>query len=96
MHRSALHILLLAFFLCAGLAQAQFVAPFPGVPPNKSSLKAQEKSDQLYKKGNFDRALVIYRDDLAPSGDKFAQYMVGYMYLAGQAVDQDPIRATAW
>jgi hypothetical protein len=96
MHRSYPQLLLLAILLCAGMAHGQAVPLFPGVPPTNSLLKAQEKGDQLYQRGDFNRALVIYRDDLAPRGDKFAQYMVGYMYLAGQAVDQNPVRATAW
>jgi hypothetical protein len=96
MHRCYPQILLLAFLLTTGMAHGQAMPLFPGEPPTNSLLKAQKKGDQLYQKGDYDRALVIYRDDLAPRGDKFAQYMVGYMYLAGQAVERDPIRATAW
>jgi TPR repeat protein len=39
---------------------------------------------------------MIYRNELAPVGDKFAQYMVGYMYLAARGVDEDAVRASAW
>ncbi len=96
MYRSFLHIVALVFLLLAGAANAAVVELFPGVLPDSRLLKAQDKADQLYKQGDYDRALVVYRDDLAPSGDKFAQYMVGYMYLAGQSVEQDAITATAW
>ncbi len=97
MYRSFLKLLVLSTLLIFGAASAATTEqPFPGAPPSKSLLKAQQKGDQLYKDGEYERALVIYRDDLAPSGDKFAQYMVGYMHLAGQAVNQDPIAATAW
>jgi TPR repeat protein len=82
--------------LLANAANAAVAEPFPGVPPDKRLLNAQEKADQLYQKGDYNRALVVYRDDLARGGDKFAQYMVGYMYLAGQAVAQNAITATAW
>ena len=96
MYRSLIYIVGLIFLLLAGAANAAVEEPFPGVPPDKRLLNAQKKADQLYAKGDYDRALVVYRDDLASGGDKFAQYMVGYMYLAGQAVEQDPITATAW
>jgi hypothetical protein len=52
--------------------------------------------DELYAAGNFQRALFIYEKDLAPQGDKYAQYMVGYMYLHAQGVEQDKASAFAW
>jgi TPR repeat protein len=96
MYRSSLFIVGLTILLLAGAANAAVAEPFPGVPPDQRLLDAQEKADQLYEKGDYDRALVVYRDDLARGGDKFAQYMVGYMYLAGQAVTQNAVTATAW
>jgi TPR repeat protein len=96
MYRNLLYIVGLIFLLLAGAVDAAVAEPFPGVRPDKRLLNAQEKADQLYQKGDYDRALVVYRDDLARRGDKFAQYMVGYMYLAGQAVAQNAITATAW
>ena len=96
MYRSSLYLAGLIFLLLAGTANAAVAEPFPGVPPDKQLLNAQEKADQLYEKGDYDRALVVYRDDLARGGDKFAQYMVGYMYLAGRAVAQNSITAAAW
>jgi TPR repeat protein len=33
---------------------------------------------------------------LAPLGDKYAQYMVGYMLLNGLGVGEDPVSASAW
>ena len=39
---------------------------------------------------------MIYRNDLAPIGDKYAQYMLGYMSLSGLGVEQDPVLASAW
>jgi TPR repeat protein len=96
MYRSSLYIAGLTFLLLASAANAAVAEPFPGVPPDKRLLNAQQKADQLYQKGDYDRALVVYRDDLARGGDKFAQYMVGYMYLAGQSVAQSAVTATAW
>jgi len=59
-------------------------------------MKAQEKADELFEQGQYARAMTIYRKDLAPVGDKYAQYMVGYMHLAGRGVPEDPILASAW
>jgi len=56
----------------------------------------QERVDELYTTGNFQRALFIYEKDLAPRGDKYAQYMVGYMYLHAEGVTQDKAKALAW
>ncbi len=56
----------------------------------------QAKADELFERGNFERAFFIYKSDLAPVGDKYAQYMVGFMYEHGMGVDADPISASAW
>ena len=69
---------------------------FPGGPPNRSVLKSQEKADSYFAKGEFGKAMSIYRDDLASVGDKYSQYMIGYMYLAGKGVQEDAIVASAW
>lgn len=82
------------------LASASFAAgpaePFPGSSPDSRLIKTQEKSDQLFEGGQYERAMMIYRDELAPVGDKFAQYMVGYMYLSARGVDEDLVLASAW
>ncbi|MDX1499393.1 MAG: SEL1-like repeat protein [Woeseiaceae bacterium] len=69
---------------------------FPGHPPNRELLEIQSRVDALFKAGKYDRAMVIYRKELAPLGDKYAQYMIGYMHLAGKGVDQDLPMAAAW
>lgn len=71
-------------------------AAFPGQEPDSRTLKIQEKVDSLFERGKFERAYFIYRNELAPKGDKFAQYMVGYMHLAGKGVEEDPVLASAW
>ena len=70
--------------------------PFPGEAPSRDLLRMQEKADVLFESGKYDRALIIYRDELSPRGDKYAQYMVGYIYLAGKGVGEDPVIASAW
>jgi len=52
--------------------------------------------EELFEQEEYARALNIYRNDLAPIGDKYAQYMVGYIYLIGAGVDEDPVLASAW
>jgi hypothetical protein len=56
----------------------------------------QDKVNQLYEDGKHERAYLIYRDELAAAGDKYAQYMIGYMTMMGQGVEQDPVAASAW
>jgi hypothetical protein len=86
---------LLASLCCAG-AYAQTYKPFPGKTSDQRTIRTQERVDELYSAGNFERALFIYENDLAPQGDKYAQYMVGYMYLHAEGVPQDKAKALAW
>jgi len=86
---------LLVVWLIATATAAAGVA-FPGQPPDRRIIRIQEKVDTLFEQGSFERALFIYRHELAPLGDKYAQYMVGYMYLAGSGVEEDPVTALAW
>ncbi len=90
--------LLAAVLLCLTTpdAVAQEVSPFPGSAINTRTMKTQKKVDELYEQGEFQRAHFIYRNELAPIGDKYAQYMVGYMYLTGTGVDEDPLLGSAW
>jgi TPR repeat protein len=70
--------------------------PFPGGEIDQQTLRTQEKVEELFEAGRHDRAYIIYRNELAPKGDKYAQYMVGYMHLTGTAVQEDPVTAFAW
>jgi hypothetical protein len=69
---------------------------FPGPAPDRRTLKTQEKVDLLFEKGEYERAMFIYHKELAPLGDKYAQYMIGFMYLAGKGVQRDVATASAW
>ena len=64
--------------------------------PDPGVLSLHEKVDDLFKRGEVDRAYFIYRNELVPLGDKYAQYMVGYMHHSGLAVSQDLVAASAW
>lgn len=86
----------LSLLLAAFTASAQSGPWFPGQTPDKRLMKAQQKSDELFETHHYERAMMIYRNDLAPVGDKYAQYMVGYMHLAGKGVPEDQVLASAW
>jgi len=86
---------LLAVFFCASV-HSQTYTSFPGESADQRTLEIQKRVDQLYAAGEFERALFIYEKELSPRGDKYAQYMVGYIYLTGQSVPQDKARALAW
>ncbi|MDH3439828.1 MAG: SEL1-like repeat protein, partial [Gammaproteobacteria bacterium] len=86
---------LLASLLCA-IASAQDYRPFPGEPIDQRTRNMQERVEAIYAAGNYERALLIYEKDLAPLGDKYAQYMVGYMHLHGEGVQSDRAEALAW
>jgi hypothetical protein len=77
-------------------AQADRYQLFPGKALDARTVSTQHKVESLYSSGDFARAFLIYRKELAPIGDKYAQYMVGYMRLNGQGVERDPAKALAW
>lgn len=86
----------LTAFLSSAIALPQDYKNFPGGGVDQKTLRAQEQVDALYEKGEYERALFIYEHELAPIGDKYAQYMVGYMHLAGKSVPQSKVDALAW
>lgn len=69
---------------------------FPGAAPAVITVQVQERVEGLYAAEDYSRALIIYQKQLAPTGDKYAQYMVGYMYLTGRGVAVEPAMALAW
>jgi len=69
---------------------------FPGADADRATIRAQELVEQLYESREYERALLIYEKELAPIGDKYAQYMVGFMNLAGKGVATNRPVALAW
>jgi hypothetical protein len=86
----------LALIVIPGLAAEQADQKFPNVPTSMETLRVQEKAEALFQRGNYERAYFIYRNELAPIGDKYAQYMLGYMHLTGKGTTEDRVAATAW
>lgn len=58
--------------------------------------RVQNLAEEVYSRGNFERAYFIYRNELTPIGDKYGQYMVGYLHLTGKGVERDIVAASAW
>ncbi len=56
----------------------------------------QRKVDDLFVAGEYERAFFIYHNELAVIGDKYAQYMVGYLYHMGLGVPENLVAASAW
>ncbi len=77
-------------------ADAQRASVLSADLPDSRTLAIQTKIDDLFDAGEFKRAYFLYRNELVPLGDKYAQYMVGYMHLSGMGVDEDDIAASAW
>ena len=88
----------LAFLMCLQPLHvaAQETGSFPGVPINAKTLRVQEQAEKIYERTDYERAFFIYRNELASIGDKYGQYMVGFMYLAGKGVPEDRVAASAW
>lgn len=78
------------------VAAAQNSSELSADLPDPRLLEIQRKVDSLYESGQYERAFFIYRKELVPLGDKYAQYMVGHMYLTGLGVEQDFVQASAW
>ena len=88
--------LVFAAILCVTSGLAFAGDDFPGRKPDRRILETQEKVDSLFEKGDYERAGFIYREELARLGDKFAQYMLGYMCLTGKGRPSDIVAASAW
>ena len=82
--------------LASGSVYAQRSSELSADLPDTRTMVVQNKVDKLFNAGDFKRAFFIYKNELAPLGDKYAQYMVGYMYHTGMGVDEDRVTASAW
>ena len=68
---------------------------FPGEPMSERRLKTAKKAEAAFEAGDYKDAFWYYSTELAPIGDKYAQYMVGYMTARGLGTQADPIRSAA-
>ena len=90
--------IILALLTCLQslVAVAQDSSSVPKVPLTSKTLQVQNQAEKAYEQTDYKNAFFIYRNELAPIGDKYGQYMVGFMYLTGQGVDEDRVAASAW
>lgn len=82
--------------LFASLAAAQSTGFFPEMPVDQKTMRVQAQAEEVYERTDYKRAFRIYLRDLAPIGDKYAQYMVGFMYLTGKGVEEDRVMGSVW
>lgn len=66
------------------------------MPVDAKTVRVQKQAEEVYERTDYERAFFIYLHELAPIGDKYGQYMVGFMYLTGKGVEEDRIAASAW
>ena len=88
--------LAIAACLFVSVAAAQTTNSFPQMPVDSKTVRVQTQAEEVYNRTDYKRAFFIYRKELAPIGDKYGQYMVGFMYLTGKGVEEDRIAASAW
>jgi TPR repeat protein len=92
--RAAAAAVVLSFAAQASIAEEY--RQFPGAPTDSRTLKIQERVEGIFLSGDYGRSLLIYEKELAPLGDKYAQYMVGFMHLTGKGVTENSSEALAW
>ena len=92
----ALVTVLCAAALALSAVPAAAQERFPGSAPSSRTAKIQQKAERAYEEGDYERAFRIWRKDLVEIVDKYAQYMVGYMYLNGLGIERDAAQAYAW
>lgn len=91
-----LGLLATLFFLQMPTAGAQSTISFPEMPADARTARVQNQAEEVFSRGDYERAYFIYRNELTPIGDKYGQYMVGYMHLTGKGAEQDVVAASAW
>ncbi len=89
-------VLLCAALLALSAVPAAAQERFPGSAPSGLTVKIQQKAERAYREGDYERAYRVWRKDLVEIGDKYAQYMVGYLHLTGQGAERDLAKAYAW
>lgn len=82
--------------ICTFLILILVLAVSATTPAHAQHRGLQAKADELYHQGHWERAYFIYVNDLAAVGDKYSQYMAGYMCLHGKGVERDAVQASAW
>ena len=96
MNRISLILALSVLVLAAQPAAGQKSSDLSADLPDPRVLRIQQKVEALFVADEYERALFIYINELAPIGDKYAQYMVGFMHETGLGTAKDLVAASAW
>ena len=96
MNRFSLIFAVSALVLFASAAAGQKASELSADLPDPRVLRIQQKVEKLFVEDEYERALFIYINELAPIGDKYAQDMVGFMHETGLGTAKDTIAASAW
>lgn len=96
MNRFSLILVVGAMLLAANPAAGQKASELSADLPDARVLRIQQKVEALFVADKFERALFIYINELAPIGDKYAQYMVGFMHETGLGTAKNEVTASAW
>lgn len=96
LNRFSLTLVVSALLLATLPAAGQKASELSADLPDSRVLRIQQKVEALFVADEFERALFIYINELAPIGDKYAQYMVGFMNETGLGTPKDPVGASAW
>lgn len=87
-------ICVFVFCLVTSPAIAQTKIPLAELTAEQKSI--QEQADEAFEAESYEEAFGMFLETLAPTGDKYAQYMVGLMILDGLGTPRDTITGAAW
>ena len=93
-HRTLVAVALVPLLMLCARTSLAIDVPGPPITPELEA--SQVSADAAFKAGDYEKAFRICMDDLAPNGDKYAQYMIGLMNLHGRGVPQDIPLGAAW
>lgn len=82
--------------VCLPMAGQVPAVTLPGKPISPQVTFSQTRAEKAFHKEDFDSAHWHYLKVLAPAGDKYAQYMLGYLNEHGLGVPRNKARAMAW
>lgn len=92
----ALTILIALGAMTANAQEFDSQLDFPGEIMSDRQLALTRKAEAAFESGDYEDALWYYSKELAPIGDKYAQYMVGYMTERGLGTAADTQKAAGW
>ncbi len=93
-HRTLVAVALVPLLMLCARTSLAIDVPGPPITPELEA--SQVSADAAFKAGDYEKAYRICIDDLAPNGDKYAQFMIGLMNLHGRGIPTDIPLGAAW